>query len=529
MPRLTLSRKIFLALGTLLVAMLLIFNGLSVFGLQTGLGSYAAEIEIRRMDWLAQLLQKHYAAHGDWKTLKEDRQAWQRLRLGGFGFGEGNPFADAATGSAGSAAGANGGRPVRLLPPWYLGRGHGDGGDGARNGPADFAPPPFFPLSPFFGGMNPREAVDSIYRRLGVVDAAGLPVAGAPPLDGAARLPLRQGNRTVGYLLLAPLEGIGDEAGRAFLARQSRFLVITGMAGLVLALVLSWFLARRWFAPIDDLADGALNIAGGRLSTRVPVRGSDELAVLGRTFNSMAERLDTIEASRRAWLSDVAHELRTPLAAMRAEIEALQDGVRTFDDRTALRLHRQVMRLGQLVDDLRSSMREAAETPAALTTTFPLALLNDALAMTRDRFAQRRIQVDRDAVDALAAQRQPVVHGDARRLHQVFANLLENTLSYTDAGGSLEIGARIEGSSDAQTLLLRFDDSAPGVREDELPRLFERLFRGEASRNRDLGGSGLGLSICRAIVEAHGGSVDAAASTAGGLRITITLPLMGAA
>ena len=314
MPRLTLSRKIFLALATLLIAMLLIFTGLSVFGLQTGLGSYAAEIEIRRMDWLAQLLQKHHAAHGDWKTLKEDGRVWQRLRYGGFGFGEGDPFADAKVGSDG----ASNGHAVRLLPPWYMGRHRGDSGEregegesegrGDRAGGPDFAPPPFFPLSPFFGGMNPREAADSIYRRLGVVDAAGAPVAGLPPVDGATRLPLREGGTTIGYLVLAPLEGLGDEAGRAFLARQSRFLVLTGMAGLVLALVLSWFLARRWFAPIDDLAEGARNIAGGRLATRVPVQGSDELAVLGRTFNSMAERLDTIEASRRAWLTDVAHE-----------------------------------------------------------------------------------------------------------------------------------------------------------------------------------------------------------------------------
>ena len=209
---------------------------------------------------------------------------------------------------------------------------------------------------------------------------------------------------------------------------------------------------------------------------------------------------------------------------MRAEIEALQDGVRTFDDRTALRLHRQVMRLGQLVDDLRSSMREAEEAPAARAPAFPLALVAEALAATRDRFAQRAITVDRQSLDALAAHEQPVVHGDARRLYQVFANLLENTLSYTDTGGSLLIGAHTEGTGSAQRLVMQFDDSEPGVHADELPHLFERLFRGEVSRSRDLGGSGLGLSICRAIVEAHGGRIDADSSPRGGLRITVVLP-----
>jgi two-component system sensor histidine kinase BaeS len=256
----------------------------------------------------------------------------------------------------------------------------------------------------------------------------------------------------------------------------------------------------------------------------VAVQGSDELALLGKTFNDMAQRLDTVEASRRAWLADAAHELRTPLAAMRAEIEALQDGVRTFDERTALRLHRQVIRLGQLVDDLRSSMREPQGGLLA-TAVFPLSLLKEALDHTRDRFNARGITVDRSAIDRVSASAQPMIDGDAHRLHQVFMNLLENTLSYTDAGGQLRIRATVDGAWSGNRLTLHFDDSAPGVPETEMPRLFDRLFRGESSRSRELGGSGLGLSICRATIEAHGGTIDAQASDLGGLRVTLTLPL----
>ena len=128
-----------------------------------------------------------------------------------------------------------------------------------------------------------------------------------------------------------------------------------------------------------------------------------------------------------------------------------------------------------------------------------------------------------------AADAQPLMHGAARRLHQAFMNLIENTLSYTDTGGRLQIGAHVDGAPGAQRLVLQFDDSAPGVAPGELPRLFERLFRAEGSRNRALGGSGLGLAISRATIEAHGGSIDAAPSTLGGLRITVTLPLEGAA
>ena len=504
LPRLTLSRKIFLALATLLVLLLLIFTAFSIVGLQRGLGPYAAEIQIRRMTWLAEGLQKKYAADGNWESLRRDGLIWPRLQWG-----------------ERDVAGAQ--LDGRRLPPWYGRSGPPPGGPGDGLLPLQeraFPPPPLDE-----GGNG---GPDMIFEHLGVTDAEGGYVAGARvnPAD-AARLPLMQRHRVVGYLVLAPPAVFRGQVDRAFLARQSGFLAWTGLVGLMLALLLSWLVARRWLAPIDGLSRAAQEIAHGRLDTRVRVDGSDEIALLGQTFNSMAERLDTIETSRRAWLADVAHELRTPLAAMRAEIEALQDGVRRFDDKTALRLHRQVMRLGQLVDDLRSSMREPDDVTthgtAAFAAVFPFMLLTEAVETMRERFAQRDIAVDTrrlGSVDNGLAMR-----GDAPRLHQVFMNLLENALNYTDAGGSLRLSASVEGSTSDGLLHLRFDDSAPGPLVHEVPRLFDRLFRGEASRSRETGGSGLGLSICRTIVEAHGGSIDASPSPMGGLRVIVTLPL----
>ena len=525
MPRLTLSRKIFLALAALLIVLLISFAGFSILGLQRGLGSYVAEIEIRRLDWLAQLLQKHYLANGDWKKLHDNDEAWQRLQMGRLA----------------AMADGPGGTDERRLPPWYRYRAMREAEAQAQSqsqGTPDSGPPPpsspqldllphrlsNMPPPPWFF-PDPRAVADSLYQRLAVLDAQGAHVVGANiDLSNVARLPIKRGSTVVGYLALAPVQGLESEADRAFLARQSSVIALTGLSGLAFALVLSWLLARRWFRPIDALTQAAQEVARGRLATRVAVQGTDELALLGKTFNDMAQRLDTVEATRRAWLADAAHELRTPLAAMRAEIEALQDGVRTFDERTALRLHRQVIRLGQLVDDLRSSMRET-QSDRLTTAVFPLSLLKEALDHTRDRFAQRGIAVDRREVDAVLASAQPVIEGDAHRLHQVFMNLLENTLAHTEAGGELRIGVTVEGAWTGNCLRLRFDDSAPGVPESEIPRLFDRLFRGEASRNRDLGGSGLGLSICRATIEAHGGTIDAAASPLGGLRMTLTLPL----
>ncbi len=534
MPHLTLSRKIFLALAALLIVLLISFAGLSIIALQRGLGSYVAEIEIRRMDWLSQTLLKYYAAHGDWKSLQNNDEVWRRLQMGRL--------------AAALDNGTGGSSDERRLPPWYEDRAMqgNPAPDGKTNGfPAgDGSPPPPPPPEPGFGSQHlelvprrfptmpppwffrdPREMPDSIFQRLAVLDARGARVVGAEgDFANAARVPIRRDRSVIGYLALMPLQGLESEADRAFVARQSGVIVLTGLCGLGFALVLSWLLARRWFRPIDELTQAAQDVARGRLSTRVAVQGSDELALLGRTFNDMAQRLDTMEASRRAWLADAAHELRTPLAAMRAEIEALQDGVRTFDERTALRLHRQVIRLGQLVDDLRSSMREP-QNDLLTATVFPISLLKEALDHTRDRFAARRITVDRRAVDRIDASAQPVVEGDAHRLHQVFMNLLENALAYTDEGGELRIDVAVEGAWTGNRLTLVFDDSAPGVPEAELPRLFDRLFRGESSRSREHGGSGLGLSICRATIEAHGGTIDASASPLGGLRLTLTLPL----
>ncbi|MES2531567.1 MAG: ATP-binding protein [Pseudomonadota bacterium] len=504
MPRLTLSRKVFLALATLLALLLMVFAGFSILALQRGIGPYVAEIEIRRMDWLADILERRYATDGNWEAFRNDRFVLFRLRSETLAsdFGRRQPQRSE---NSEPSSGDNQGMPPFERPPGF--------------------PPPE-------GGGPPFGRPDMLYQRLGLVDGSGAYVAGARiAMDASARLPLRlTDGRLVGYLLLAPMEEIRSEADRAFFKRQAVAIVLTGLVGLALALALSYLLARRWFAPIDQLMQGARDITRGRLDTQVPVQGSDELALLGQTFNSMTARLASIEASRRAWLADVAHELRTPLAAMRAEIEALQDGIRTFDDRTALRLHRQVMRLGQLVDDLRSSMREPDSAPRSMAPTFPIALLTEALAMTRDRFAHRRIAVEAQGL-AIAGP-QPVVAGDAQRLHQVFMNLLENTLAYTDAGGRLQLNAAIDDAGGDARLRLRFDDTAPGPSADDLPRLFERLFRGDTSRTRGVagtegmpGGSGLGLSICRTLVEEHDGTIEATASPLGGLCMTISLPL----
>ena len=547
MPRLTLQSKAFLALTVLLAVLLLLFVGFSRLGLQRGLGPYVAEIELARMDWLAARLQRMHLLHGGWQTLRTQPELWREMRRPG----DSPSLRNAQTAASGGGGSSNNSSARRSGDNAFAGnevRSDNTGSGNVREPPPPppdfgapseghpFEPPPDGPM-PDAGSSDHRDRPppppgSMLSQRLGVLDAQGRLVAGVRPTPDAARLPLRGTDGTpIGELVLSPPSHLETEADRAFIARQLGFVVWTGIAGLALALLLSWALARRWLAPIGALVDGARGVAAGRLDTRVAVHGDDELARLALTFNDMAEQLGGMEASRRQWIGDVAHELRTPLAAMRAEIEAVQDGVRSFDDKTALRLHRQVMRLIQLVGDLRASLDAAAGSAAsALMPVHPLSLLAEAVASMQPRFHQADVAVDTGGLAPLAALAPaPLVQGDAQQVHRVFLNLLENSVRYTDPGGRLEIKAQIDRSGPAPSLVLQFDDTAPGVAAHDLPRLFDRLYRAESSRARatgDLGGSGLGLAICRAIVQSHGGRIAAQPSPLGGLRTTLTLPLL---
>lgn len=524
LPRLKLQHKAFFALAVLLVVLLLVFLGFSRLGLQRGLGPYMAEVELTGMDGLAERLVQHHEQNGGWDAARANPGFWRDMVRPGAGMGRGfppgepgsrtpMPMSEPGLGFEGSSG--PGPRPEFPPPPGPERANHSDHAD--RPGP-----PPDRP----FGGP---------WARVGLLDAQGQLISGMAPQPGAAHRVLRAANgQGIGEIVLSPVQtgqGMQRDLDRAFLAQQMGFVAWTGLAGLLLALLLSAWLTRRWLEPLTAFVDGLRGIAAGRLDTRVAIKGDAELARLAETFNDMAVQLATMEASRQRWLADVAHELRTPLSTMRAEVEAVQDGVLPMDDRMALRLHRQIMRLIRLVSDLRVSL----DDPQALhgsghVPVHALTLLGEALDGARPGFEQVGIGLDRSTVDQLAAHvPPPLVLGDPHRLHQVFANLLENSLRYTAAGGRLQVSAEIVQVQGLSMLQLRWDDTLPGVASQHLPRLFDRLYRVDASRVREgdgLGGSGLGLAICRTIVQAHGGSIEAAASPLGGLRITLWLPLL---
>ena len=265
------------------------------------------------------------------------------------------------------------------------------------------------------------------------------------------------------------------------------------------------------------VAAGARRLAAGAFSTRIDTGRRDELGDLVRDFNTLAASLETAEQARRLWVADTSHELRTPLAVLRAQIEALQDGIHQASAQSLGRLHDEVLRMTRLVDDLHELARaDSHALGLRLELVRPQDILAEVVSRLEPRGAARGLRVECESAEGTGA----AALADPDRLRQVFGNLMENAIRYTDPGGTIRVR---EGRAPG-TVLLVVEDSAPGVPDSKLPRLFERFFRVDSSRSRGSGGSGLGLAICRAIVEAHDGTISAAASPLGGLAVTVALP-----
>ncbi|CAI1642057.1 Signal transduction histidine-protein kinase BaeS [Serratia quinivorans] len=335
--------------------------------------------------------------------------------------------------------------------------------------------------------------------------------SGPLPKEGP-RHPIRYNNEIVGWVITTPVERLTRNTDINFDQQQRRTSWMIVALSTLLAAAVTWLMSRGLLAPVKRLVAGTHRLAAGDFSTRVVVSSQDELGRLAQDFNQLATSLEKNEQMRRAVMADVSHELRTPLAVLRGELEALQDGVRQPTPASLSSLLAEVTTLTKLVDDLHQlSLSDLGALAYRKSPVDCVHLLQVAVASFRDRFRAKGLEIV-----TLLPEKAPLF-GDPDRLNQLFNNLLENSLRYTDAGGKLEIGAEpLPGS-----LRIYWQDSAPGVNDEQLARIFERFYRTEGSRNRASGGSGLGLSICQNIVEAHNGKIYAQHSPLGGVRITV--------
>jgi two-component system sensor histidine kinase BaeS len=278
------------------------------------------------------------------------------------------------------------------------------------------------------------------------------------------------------------------------------------------AALISQWLARR----LRAVSQGATALALGDYATRLAVRGDDELDRLAGDFNRLAAALEAAQHARRQWIADIAHELRTPLATLRAEIEALEDGVRPMTAASVGSLAQEVDQLTRLVEDLRLlSLSDLGALTYRRETVGLAEIIEESLA------SQRGATEAKPLVITLQLDHAVSIDADAERLVQVFTNLLQNTLRYTDPPAQLEVQL----TATQGRARVTWSDSGPGVSAADLPRLTDRLFRVDGSRSRSSGGSGLGLAIVKAIVEAHEGHLVASPSPLGGLQWTLDWPL----
>jgi two-component system sensor histidine kinase BaeS len=357
-------------------------------------------------------------------------------------------------------------------------------------------------------------------------DDRGRVVIGNPavPLDSPS-VPIKIDGRLVGNLLLAPQPALNSDIDVAFVRSQAQHALSAAVAILLVALAAALLLARWLLAPVKTLGERMEQLAAGNFAERIESKRSDELGELARNYNRLADTLAKNQDARRQWGADIAHELRTPLSILRGEIQALQDGVRPMSKEALDSLQAECARLTALVDDL---YQLALSDAGALSYRFETIEINALIRETEADFARSFQDAGLVLTTTLAAT--PLtVRADGQRLSQLLSNLLVNCQRYTDAPGNVRISTSLRREGTGGWVDVVIDDSPPGVRAELMPKLFDRLFRVESSRNRAAGGAGLGLAICKNIAEAHGGTIAATASPLGGVRMTLSLPMMSGA
>lgn len=284
------------------------------------------------------------------------------------------------------------------------------------------------------------------------------------------------------------------------------------------ALALSWYLSRRMHRSTAELAAAATSVARGNYGIRVsPPRLGTEFDSIADAFNTMAEQLGAVEATRKQLLADLAHELRTPVSVIDAYLESIEDGIHPLDATTVGILRDQTRRLGRLSSDLRALTE--AERDATLLDSRCVAVAT-VVGAAVDAFAPS-YRTKGVALTSEIDPRLPDLWADPQRIDQVLANLLANALRHTAAGGTV----RVRAASAGGTVRIQIADDGDGIPPEHLPRVFERFYRVDSARDRSHGGAGIGLAIAKALVEAHGGHIGATSDGVGsGATFTVELP-----
>ena len=301
-----------------------------------------------------------------------------------------------------------------------------------------------------------------------------------------------------------------------YLDRITQALLWAGLAAGAIAIVLGALLARTLTRPVRELTVAARSMAKGDLKQQVPVRSRDELGELAASFNQMSVDLDQANQARRQMTADIAHDLRTPLTVLSGYLESMQDGVLAATPKRLALLNNEVQHLNRLVDDLRTlSLADAGELPLHRQLVSAASLLARVASSFEHPAAQKGIELRTEMAPNL-----PEINVDTERMVQVLSNLVGNALKHTPAGGEI----RLLASAEPYAVIIQVKDTGSGISPDALPYVFKRFYRGDSSRQREDGDSGLGLAIARSIVQAHGGTIVVESEVGVGTEFRIMLP-----
>ncbi len=501
-----LSYKIFLTFLLTFLTIVVLMVVIMQFYAYRNFSEYVHKMEILRQNELIPLLSEEYQRNQGWESLRNNNRRWGHILRP-------RPFTSDSTEPPPLPSGFATYTPPPPPPPPP---------PDERNWEREHHPrrrPPEERLLRDGRGRKPPPTPFRIEHRFTLFDTDKKPVVGeAVTAENHTLKEITLDGNTVGWLGLKKEDRLSQPLDIAFIKQQSQAFYTIGGLMLVLAAIVAFVLSRHLLAPVQQLTKGTQALTSRNFHTRINVNTADELGQLAADFNVMAQTLEKYENMRQQWVSDISHELRTPLSILQGEIEALQDGVRELNKKTLDSLHSEVLHLSQIVNDLHDlSLAETGTLHFEREPINPLYVLQETIRKFQNRFAQQHITL----VDDLGDIQNITLMGDKNRLAQLFSNLLENTLRYTDSPGTLRIGQISTGTH----VSLNFEDTKPGVPEESLSRLFDRLYRVEPSRNRAKGSSGLGLAICKSIVETHGGTIKAVNAPNGGLRIEIVFPL----
>jgi two-component system sensor histidine kinase BaeS len=460
----TVFSKILLAQVVAVVLALLIVTVITRVSLNRGFKDFLEMQEANVLQNLVPELAESYDSRGSWDFLRNNPRSWQHV--------------------------------LRLSRPPQ--------GDSAQSGRR---PPPR------------QRSTDRVRlrERLFLLDENHVRIAGAEVnTEATASLePIESNGRVVGWIGFISMGNVLPPEAQRFLGGQIRITVISLLLALVVAAGLAFVLARNVSRPVRQLGATVRKLSEGEYLASTGIESRDEIGSLASHVDQLATTLEKNRTARQRWMADIAHELRTPVAILKGEVEALVDGVRPADERMSLSLREEIDHLAALVDDLQTlALSDAGALNISKEPVDLSGLTRQCVTAFEDRLAERGIKV------GVVADENVILTADQRRLRQLLHNLLENCSRYVVQDGEVRVLLEYQ----AGGVLLTLEDSGPGLDDEQLSRLFDRFYRVEVSRSRSSGGSGLGLSICRNIVEAHDGRIEATHSPLGGLRISVMLP-----